>query len=61
MKQYKAVGFVKQHGKNTWDTFNDSAIFSCPDTENPYEFFLKDYPSMFTHWIVEFQEVKERS
>ena len=54
---YKAVGFVQQINKDTWDKFMDNAVFSCPDNENPYIYLTKDYPQAFSHWLVEFQKI----
>ena len=39
------------------DKFKDSAVFACPDNENPYTFFPKDYTNIFDYWLVEYKEV----
>ena len=31
MKYYKFIGYAKQHGKDTWESFLDTAIMACPD------------------------------
>ena len=52
---YKAIGYVKQKGKDNWDKFRDDAIFYCPDNQNPYEFLTKDYINHFDYWLVIFE------
>lgn len=54
MKHYKFVGYAKQKGKDNWDKFIDTAIFACPDNENPYEFFNPQLKDMFDYWIIEY-------
>ena len=56
MKYYQAVGFAQIKGKDKWDVFKDSAVFACPEDQNPYEFLCKDYATIFEHWLVEFKE-----
>lgn len=58
MKHYKFAGYAKQHGKDAWDKFLDTAVFACPDNENPYEFFDLQLKQMFDYWLIEYQEVK---
>ena len=58
MKHYKFTGYAKQHGKDTWDKFLDTAVFACPDNENPYEFFDPQLRQMFDYWLIEYKEVK---
>lgn len=57
MKYFQTIGYAKMRGKDTWDRFKDSAVFACPDNENPYTFFPKDYKNIFDYWLVEYKEV----
>ena len=59
MKHYLFKGYAKQKGKNEWDKFLNTAVFACPDSENPYEFFHTQLKQMFDYWIIEYKEIKK--
>lgn len=59
MKRYLFKGYVKQKGKNEWDKFLDTAVFACPDNENPYEFFNLQLKQTFDYWLIEYKEIKD--
>lgn len=58
MKHYLFKGYAKQKGKDEWDKFLDTAVFPCPDNENPYNFFDLQLKQMFDYWLIEYKEIK---
>ena len=59
MKHYLLKGYAKQKGKDEWDKFLDTAVFACPDNENPYLFFDSQFKQTFDYWLIEYEEIKD--
>ena len=58
MKHYLLKGYAKQKGKDEWDRFLSTAVFACPDNENPYLFFEPQFKQTFDYWLIEYEEIK---
>ena len=56
---YKIVGYGKKYNSDKWEQFNETAIVECPKGVNPYIYIPASWQGLLSHWIVEFQEIKE--